>query len=327
MSSGLPHSVQTRLVRHAHALELDPNIVLARYAVERFLFRLSRSPHVDRFVLKGALMLLVWLGETVRPTRDADLLGFGEADPGSLRATFTEICSAPVVPDGLEFDAASIRVGPIRPADPDGGLRAIVWAHLGPARLRVQVDVGTGDAVVPEPEWIEYPSLLDLPRPRLRAYRPETTIAEKVQAMVELDTKNSRMRDFFDVNALATSGAFDGTVLAAAVAATFARRRTVVPHQLPIGLTPAFAAIEGKAAQWAGFMRRLPDHPEPTDLVTTLERVAAFIESRCWWPSAGASTSGSDGRRGGPGDERAAGQEGGSGPTDPNRNYLLAESI
>ncbi len=160
---------------------------------------------------------------------------------------------------------------------PYGGLRTVVWAHLGPARLRVQVDVGIGDAVVPEPEWIEYPSLLDLPRPRLRAYRPETTIAEKVQAMVELDSKNSRMRDFFDVNALATSGAFDGTVLAAAVAATFARRRTVVPHQLPIGLTPAFAAIEGKAAQWAGFMRRLPDHPEPTDLVTTLERVAAFI--------------------------------------------------
>jgi predicted nucleotidyltransferase component of viral defense system len=264
-------------VRHAHALELDPNLVLARYAAERFLYRLSRSQHGERFVLKGALMLLVWLGETIRPTRDADLLGFGDLDPGALIRIFAEVCGAPVEPDGLEFDAASLRVAPIRPADAYGGLRAIVWAHLGPARLRVQVDVGIGDAVVPEPEWIEYPSLLDLPRPRLRAYRPETAIAEKVQAMVELDSKNSRMRDYFDVNALATSGAFDGTVLAAAVAATFARRRTVVPRELPLGLTSAFAANEGKAAQWAGFMRRLPDHSEPIHLVTALERVAAFI--------------------------------------------------
>ena len=277
MSSGLPRSVQTRLVRHAHALELDPNLVLARYAAERLLYRLSRSLYGERFVLKGALMLLVWLGETIRPTRDADLLGFGELDPGSLRRTFAEICAVPVEPDGLEFDAASIRVAPIRPADAYGGLRAIIWAHLGPARLRVQVDVGFGDAVVPEPEWIEYPSLLDLPRPRLRAYRPETAIAEKVHTMVELDSKNSRMRDYFDVDALAMSEAFDGAVLAAAIAATFARRRTAVPRELPLGMTPAFAAVGGKSAQWAGFMRGLPNHVDVADLVTVLERVGAFV--------------------------------------------------
>lgn len=77
MTGGLAQSVQTRLVRHAKAIEMDPNVILARYATERLLYRLSRSPYADRFVLKGALLLAVWLGETSRPTRDADLLGLG----------------------------------------------------------------------------------------------------------------------------------------------------------------------------------------------------------------------------------------------------------
>jgi predicted nucleotidyltransferase component of viral defense system len=115
MSTGLPRSVQTRLVRHAHDLGFDANLVLARYAAERLLYRLSRSAHAERFVLKGALLLIAWLGETIRATRDVDLLGFGELEAGSLAGTFAEICSMPVAPDGLEFDTTSIRVVPIRP--------------------------------------------------------------------------------------------------------------------------------------------------------------------------------------------------------------------
>src|SRR5262249_9762553 len=152
--------------------------------------RLSRSPHAERFVLKGALLLLVWLGETIRPTRDADLLGYGDLDAGALARTMAEICAVDVEPDGLLFDTNSIRVAPIRPGDACGGQRVTLLARLGPARLRVQVDVGSGDAVFPEPEWLDYPSLLDLQRPRLRAYRPETAVAEKVHAMVVLGSKN-----------------------------------------------------------------------------------------------------------------------------------------
>ena len=136
--------------------------------------------------------------------------------------------------------------------------------------------IGIGDAVVPEPEWIEYPSLLDLPRPRLLAYRPETTIAEKLHAMVELDSKNSRMRDFFDIHALASRESFDGSVLAAALASTFARRRTVVPRELPLALTRDFAELPGKAAQWAGFTRRLSPGAAPADLAFLIDAVAAF---------------------------------------------------
>ncbi len=170
-AEGLPVSVPVRLARHAKAIGMDPNLVLARFAVERCLYRLSCSRYPERFVLKGALLMLVWLGETIRPTRDADLLGFGDLSEQSLAQIFTDVCNTDVEADGLHTLPSSIRVAPIRPEDPYGGLRTTLQARLGKARLRVQVDVGIGDAVTPEPEWLEYPGLLDLPRPRLRACR------------------------------------------------------------------------------------------------------------------------------------------------------------
>lgn len=277
MSAGLAQSVQTRLVRHAKQIGVDPNLVLARYAAERLLYRLSRSRHADRFVLKGALLLLAWLGETIRPTRDADLLGFGDLSDEGLAATFVEICKMDVEPDGMTFDASSIRVAAIRPEDDYGGQRITLLGRLGPARLRVQVDVGIGDAVSPEPDWLEYPSLLDLPRPRVRAYRPETVIAEKVHAMVVLGAKNSRIRDFFDVHALAMHESFAGDVLAGALRATFERRRTEIPAALPLALTPGFADVEGKRAQWSGFVRRIRSSAGAEDLGDVIAVIAAFV--------------------------------------------------
>jgi hypothetical protein len=275
---GLPVSVQVRLARHARAIGADPNLVLARFALERFLYRLSRSPHADRFVLKGALLMLVWLGETIRPTRDGDLLGFGDLSRQSLATLCAEVCGVAVEPDGLEFLPASIRVVPIRPEANYGGLRATLQARLGKARLRVQLDVGIGDAVSPEPVWLEYPGLLDFPRPRLRAYRPETTIAEKLHAMVLLGEANSRMRDFFDIFALAERMQFDGRLLAAAVRATFECRRTPIPEVLPLALTTGFAARSDKRAQWEGFVRKNGLASAPAELGLVVTRIARFLE-------------------------------------------------
>jgi len=277
MTSDLARSVQTRLVRHAKALGGDPNLGVVRYATERLLYRLSCSPYADRFVLKGALLLLVWLGETIRPTRDADLLGFGDLEAEALGALFVDVCATPVEPDGLTFDTATIRVVAIRPEDAYGGQRVTLLANLGPARLRVQVDVGIGDAVTPEPEWLAYPSLLNLPQPRLRAYRPETAIAEKVHAMVTLGSKNSRMRDFFDIHALAAQMPFEGELLVGALRATFNRRRTEFPQDAPIALTPEFGDLEGKGAQWAGFVRRNRLHNAPEDLKRVIVGIADFV--------------------------------------------------
>lgn len=274
---GLPASVQARLVRHAKAFGMDVNLVLARFALERFLYRLSRSPHADRFVLKGGLLMLVWLGETIRPTRDADLLGLGDISEAALAGIVTEVCGANVEADGLEFLASSIRIAPIRPEDAYGGQRATVQALMGNARLHVQVDVGIGDAVTPEPEWLEYPGLLDFPRPRLRAYRPETSIAEKLHAMVVLGEANSRMRDFFDIYALAQHERFDGDLLARSVRATFERRSTPVPQPLPLALTSKFAAIEGKQAQWRGFLRKNGIGSVPAELSVVVASIAVFL--------------------------------------------------
>lgn len=276
MTTGLPHSVQVRLVQHAKRLGIDPNVVLVRYASERLLYRLSCSPYADRFVLKGALLLLVWLGETIRPTRDIDLLGFGDLSAESLHRLFSEVCAQPVETDGIAFDLASLRVNAIRIEDAYGGQRVEITAHLGKARLRVQVDVGIGDAVVPEPRWIDYPSLLQLSQPRLRAYQPETAIAEKLHAMVQLSAANSRMRDFFDVHALSSGQPFEGPVLGASIAATFAQRRTNLPRELPLALTREFAAIPGKSAQWGGFTRRLVGQTQPPDLADVIDSIQAF---------------------------------------------------
>lgn len=257
MTAGSPlaQSVQARLVRAAKDLHVDPNLVFSRYAAERLLHRLASSRHTERFVLKGAMMLVVWLGDIIRPTRDVDLLGFGDLSDEAVLDIFREISSADVDPDGVVFDATSVTVARVREEDAYGGRRVMLSGHLGSVRLRVQIDIGIGDAVFPDPEWIEYPSLLDLPRPKLKAYRPETAIAEKLHAMVTLGSKNSRMRDFFDIRALSRVEAFDGERLARAIRTTFDRRRTRVPKE-PLALTREFADGDGKRDQWNAFVQK-----------------------------------------------------------------------
>jgi Nucleotidyl transferase AbiEii toxin, Type IV TA system len=276
-TSGLALSVKTKLVAHARQTGVDPNLILNRFATERYLYRLSQSRHAERFVLKGALLMLVWLGETIRPTRDADLLGFGDLSPTALKQVFLEICLVNVQPDGIQFLPNSIEIDAIRKDDEYGGQRVNLQGLLGEARLAIQVDVGIGDVVTPDPQWLEYPTLLDFPRPRLRAYWPETTIAEKLHAMVLFGATNSRMRDFFDIYMLADREAFVMSRLARAVQATFERRRTPLPEVLPLALTNEFAKVEGKQAQWSGFRRRNRLESVPEDLAAVIERLSAFL--------------------------------------------------
>ena len=182
-----------------------------------------------------------------------------------------------VEPDGLVFDPASVRIEPIRADGAFGGWRLLCVARLGSARIRTQVDIGIGDRVSPEPEWLDYPTLLDLPRPRVRAYRPESAIAEKVHAMVTLGVANSRMKDFFDVHALAAHRSFDGAVLAGAISTTFARRNTPFTSDTPIAFTPAYADAEGKRVQWAAFIRRNRLASAPQAFDAAIAAVTAFV--------------------------------------------------
>lgn len=156
----------------------------------------------------------------------------------------------------MTYLADTLRLEPIRLDDDYGGHRATLMARMGAARLRVQVDVGVGDAVVPAPQWIEYPSLLDLPKPRLRAYTPATVIAEKFHAIVVLGMLNSRLKDYYDLYSLSQGCDVTPAGIAKAIVATFQRRNTVVPSIWPVGLTPEFAGDVVKRRQWNAFLEK-----------------------------------------------------------------------
>ena len=231
-------------------------LLLTRYALERLLHRLSLSPHRERFVLKGAMLLATWFDEPHRATRDVDLLGFGDAAEAALLATFREIMAVEV-DDGVSFDLKGLRIEAIREEVEYGGSRLRTTAALAGARIPITVDIGFGDAVEPGIEDIDLPVLLDMPSPHLRAYPPETVIAEKFHAMVALGRANSRMKDYYDVWMLTSAFAIEPERLQQAIAATFARRSTVIPAEVPDGLSDAFAGDPAKQRQWNAFARSL----------------------------------------------------------------------
>ena len=154
---------------------------LQRYAVERFLYRLGRSPHRERFVLKGATLFAIW-GTAYRPTRDLDFTGYGSSDPEDVVRALREICDTPDDVDQLAFDTETIAAEPIRNASEYAGLRIKIRARLGDSDIPIQVDIGFGNAIVPGPEEVEFRTILGDPPPRILAYPPESVVAEKLHA-------------------------------------------------------------------------------------------------------------------------------------------------
>jgi predicted nucleotidyltransferase component of viral defense system len=189
-------SVRQRLLNLARALGQPLELLLTRYALERLLHRLSLSPHRERFVLKGALLLTTWFDEPHRATRDLDLLGFGDPSDDALLAVFREVMTI-AIDDGVGFDTAKLKIQRVREDAEYGGSRLSTTATLSGARIPIVVDVGFGDAIEPGAEDIDLPVLLDMPSPHLRAYPLETVIAEKLHAMVALGMANSRMKDYY----------------------------------------------------------------------------------------------------------------------------------
>lgn len=283
----LAASVRQRLANVAKAQNRPAAEVLQYYAMERFLYRLGASPYRDHFLLKGALMLVAWRAPAMRPTMDIDLLGHGRSRTSDLERIVRELCTnPPVPPDGLVFAADSVAGEEITVESEYIGVRVRFLATLGTARVRMQVDVGFGDAVVDEDPAIELPTILDLPAPRLRGYSRETAIAEKLNAMFQHGRLNSRMKDYFDIGLLARHFAFDGYKLARAITATFERRETPLVAD-PIGLSDEFANEPGKQVQWAAFVRKIRATEAPASLG---EQVAALREFL--GPPLGALTSG-----------------------------------
>jgi Nucleotidyl transferase AbiEii toxin, Type IV TA system len=253
----------------------DFQFLLGRWVVERFLYRLAGSAQKDSFVLKGAMLFLAWEGRLHRPTKDLDLLGFGNPDVRDVTHRIREVCAVPA-DDGIVFDLAGIQGERIQEDAEYEGVRVRVPASLDGARVSMQIDVGFGDLVDPPPAELTFPVLLPLDAPVLRAYPPEAVIAEKFQAMVVLGIANSRMKDFFDVWTLAQTRRFDFELLAGSIRGTFERRRTPLPESVPMALTDEFLEDHSKRTQCAAFGRRLGLHDlQPLPLVG--QQIADFL--------------------------------------------------
>ena len=267
-------SIRARLLALAQSKGEDYQRVLGRYAIERFLYRLGRSPYRDKFALKGATLFTLWTGQTHRPTKDLDLLGRGPSAVGEVEETIRAICEIQEQ-DGIVFDNKSVEGTKIKEEDEYDGVRIKLQAELAGARIPMQIDIGFGDAVYPEPELASFPVLLPMEAPVIRAYPREASIAEKFHAMVTLDIRNSRMKDFYDIWFMANTWTFDMASLSKAILASFERRGTVIPKEVPLAFTEEFLNDPQKKQQWAAFVSRL----NPGDKAPSLEEVGAILQT------------------------------------------------
>ena len=267
-------SIRARLLNYSKQNELPFQELLDHFAMGRFLWRLSQSRHCDRYILKGAQLFRLWSSCSHRPTRDLDLLGHGKPDEATLKANFTEVLKETSDPDdGLIW--GEVETGQIRQDLKYGGVRAVLRATLDGARIALQVDVGFGDSVSPQPRRTDWDGLLDFPAAHLLVYPPETVVAEKLEAAVALGIRNSRMKDFFDLDWLCRHMEFDHGTLRTAIVATFTRRGTTLPEEAPLALTQEFANDAGKITQWKAFLRK--NRLEADALPVVITRLNDFL--------------------------------------------------
>jgi len=267
-----------RLLRVSREKGLRFNDLQQRFAMQRFLYRLSVSPFADQFTLKGALAFLAWTGgeQMYRPTMDIDLLGRTSNDAENLVKIFQAIAEQEVPNDGLIFDPDSITAAPITEDAEYNGMRVRLAGRMGNARIAIQIDIGFSDSPLPKPQRLELPGLLDFPALSMSGYRPESSIAEKLQAMVVRDVLNSRMKDFADLWYLSRHFDFDGSTLAQAIAGTFERRNTPIPAN-PSAFSAEFANRDDKQAQWKAFIRRSKPKDVPDEFAEVVAGVADFL--------------------------------------------------
>ena len=277
-----PASVHQRLLNLAHRQGIRFNVLLQRYTMERFLYRLGTCNEVDRFTLKGAALFRVWTGQELRPTQDIDFLASAPEDHAALRTSFEAICAVPCPQDGVIFDPATIQMRDIRGDQFFGGVRMRMEGRLGQARLPLQIDIGFGDVITPERQERDYPTLLDLPAPRLWTYPRETLVAEKFHAMVSRGMTNTRVKDLWDIACLARRFAFDGETLRTAIEETLRRRQTPLADKRPLALKPDYYLDATRAQRWRVLQGQIGDSADgPALLVDAGEELLRFLGPVC----------------------------------------------
>jgi predicted nucleotidyltransferase component of viral defense system len=274
----LSASIRQKLANLARERNVDFGLILVKYGLERILFRLSRSRHRDDLILKGALLFELWTEQRYRPTRDADFLGRGDNAPERFARIFRELCVLEVDEDGLRFDAETVEAERISEDADYEGVRVTFVAYLERAKIPIQIDIGFGDIVTPAPSRTDYPTLLEFPGPRLLAYPKETVVAEKLEALVKLGIANTRMKDFYDLEILSRTFAFEGKTLAQAIQNTFQKRETDLPIAgMAVAFTSEFYDDANKKRQWTAFCAKNKSYIEKTEFKAVMEAIRNFL--------------------------------------------------
>ncbi len=274
--TNVPASVRERLRNIARDTGENMQVILARYATERLMYRLSRSDYRERFVLRGAWLFYLW-GIPRRATRDVDFLAQVDNVHERAKEVFREVSQLDVSHnDGLHFDLDSIRVQEIQEDRDYAGLRLTMTAYLGETRIHTQVDLGFDEALTEEPMMARLPVLLDYEAPEIQVYSPEAVVAEKLEAIVKLGTINTRFKDFFDLYILSREQSFEAKKLQPQIGATFSHRNTDVPTSVPRGLSDAFGHAEESQRQWRAFLRRDEAEGAPEDFSEVIGAVREF---------------------------------------------------
>lgn len=268
-------SIKARLFNLAVRSGKTNEYIQTHYFIERLLYRLSVSRYANDFVLKGGLLLHAMFDNQARATRDIDMLARQISNsPEQMVKVFREVCAISV-DDGVTFDLDTISAELITEDADYPGIRMKIPSFLDRSRSYVQFDIGFGDVVIPNPERMRYPSLLDMEEADLWVYSKESIIAEKFQAMVYLAQANSRMKDFYDIAMLASTYDYDGTILREAVAKTLNRRATLLVAE-PIVFADAFTTDKDKQKQWSAFIRRIRSVDTPFE--HELSKIKVFLE-------------------------------------------------
>jgi predicted nucleotidyltransferase component of viral defense system len=271
-------SIQARLRNEADQQGKPFAEVLQYYAMEKFLYRLSKSEYVDKFVLKGGLLLYGWNIPLRRPTRDMDFRGYVENNERSVLKATREIIAQPVPEDGMLFDAKTIRVQQTQIDADYEGIRVKFTAFLGKAKIPMQIDIGFSDVLASRAERVDYPTILEeVKGPRLKGYPRESIVSEKFHAMIRHAQLNSRFKDYYDIWLIAQHFEFEGSSLQRAIEKTFAKRNTELPAERPVGLTPDFARTNQE--RWTGFLRKLKIQSEDVeDFGMVVNKIWSFLE-------------------------------------------------
>ena len=277
----LAASVKQRLLNRANAEIRTLQELLQYYTMERFLYRLSVSDYSRLFILKGALTLQLWDVEPRRVTKDIDLLGEQISSEEDVRQMVEEVATLPVEDDGMQYFTGTLTVQPITKNTGYPGYRVKLKGGLGKPQITLQMDIGVGDAVSPEPDLSLYPVLLDFPAPQLLVYRRETAISEKFQAMVHRAEINSRMKDYYDLWLLRRQFEFVPAELAGALHATFERRQTELPTDAAAVFTTEL--IESLQPLWVQYHRTHELGEETQNFREVVQAIQELLQPALDW--------------------------------------------